>query len=356
MIRTALLLFAAALAAFGAHTVTIAGTGQPGYTGDGGPGAQAQINNPYGLVVGPDGALYFCDIDNHAVRRLDLKTKNITTVAGSGKKGYSGDGGPATKAELNQPYEVRFDKAGNMYFVEMPNHVVRRVDKKTRIITTLAGTGQPGFGGDGGPAAKAQMRQPHSIAFDPQGRMMICDIGNHRVRRIDMKTGVIETWLGTGDKGKTADGAPLAGTPVFGPRAIDLDPQGNMYLALREGNAVYKVDLKAGKFIHLAGTGDKGYTDGSGDARKAELSGPKGIAWSPDGGVYIADTESHTIRRIDLKSNAIKTIIGTGKRGNGPDGDPLKCETARPHGVFVDKKGVLYVGDSEAHRIRMLVK
>ena len=170
---------------------TIAGTGEPGFGGDGGPALTARLNNPYGLVVGPDRALYVCDIDNHVIRRLNLRDGTITTVAGNGRRGNSGDGGPALSASLNQPYEVRFDKAGNMFFVEMPNHIVRRVDKKTRIITTVAGTGTPGFSGDGGPANKAQFRQPHSIAFDPQGRLLICDIGNHRVRRVDLKTGII---------------------------------------------------------------------------------------------------------------------------------------------------------------------
>ena len=343
------------LASAAGPTVTIAGTGTPGFAGDGGPGDKAQVNNPYGLVIGPGGALYICDIDNHAIRRLDMKSHKLTTVAGTlGKKGYAGDGGPALKAELNQPYEIRFDRAGNMFFVEMPNHVVRRVDKKTGIISTVAGTGQPGFSGDGGPGVKAQMRQPHSIAFDPQGRMLICDIGNNRVRRLDLKTGIIETWLGTGEKSATPDGAPLQGTAINGPRAIDLDPQGNLYLALREGNAIYRVDVAASRFVHLAGTGEKGHDGDGGDARKAKLNGPKGIAWSPDGGVYIADTESHTIRRIDLKTGVITTVVGTGQRGNGPDGDPLHCQTSRPHGIFVDTKGTIYVGDSEAHRIRML--
>jgi sugar lactone lactonase YvrE len=220
----------------------------------------------------------------------------------------------------------------------------------------VAGTGQAGFSGDGGPGVKAMMRQPHSIQFDPQGRLLICDIGNHRVRRLDLKSGIIETWLGNGERKPTPDGAPLQGTPINGPRALDLDPKGNLYLALREGNAVYKVDTKLNKFIHLSGTGEKGYTGDGQDAKVAKLNGPKGIAWSPDGGVYIADTENHAVRRIDLKTGVITSIAGTGQRGDGPDGPGLKCKMARPHGVYVDKKGVLYIGDSEAHRVRRVLK
>src|SRR6266567_3974593 len=332
---------------------TIAGTGVAGFSGDGGPGTAGQTNNPYGLVIGPDGALYFCEVGNHRVRRLDLKTHRLSTAAGTGTKGYSGDGGPAVQALLNEPYEVRFDKAGNMFFVEMQNHLVRRVDAKTKMISTVAGNGSPGFAGDGGPAAKAQFKQPHSLAFDPSGALLICDIGNNRIRRIDFKTGMIDTYAGTGEKKPTPDGAPLSGAPLNGPRALDLDPKGNLYLALREGNAVYRIDPKAAKIYHLAGTGEKGYTGDGGPARQAKLSGPKGIAYSSDGGVYIADTESHTIRRIDLKSGVITTVLGTGEPGDGPMGDPLKCKLARPHGVFVHK-GIIYVADSESHRVLAL--
>lgn len=327
---------------------TIAGNGKPGYASD-------QLNNPYGLAIGPDGALYICDIDNHVVRRLDLRTRKLTTVAGNARMGYTGDGGPATAASLNQPYEVRFDKAGNMYFVEMKNHVVRRVDAKTKIITTVAGTGQPGFSGDGGPATKAQLAQPHSIQFDPEGGLLICDIANHRIRRLDLKAGILTTWAGTGEKKATPDGARLAGTPLNGPRAIDVDPDGNLYLALREGNMVYRIDWAAKTLHHIAGTGAKGNAGDGGAATQAMLNGPKGISWSKDG-VYLADTENHTIRRIDLKTRLITTVAGTGKRGDGPEPDPLACSLSRPHGVFVDKRGTVFIGDSEANRVRRLFK
>jgi DNA-binding beta-propeller fold protein YncE len=352
--RGATLVFLSAQLLAAQSTVTIAGTGVAGFSGDGGPAIEAQVNNPYGLVVGPDGALYFCEIGNHRVRRLDLKTRRISTVAGSGEKGYSGDGGPALAASLNEPYEVRFDKAGNMFFAEMQNHVVRRVDAKTHVISTVAGTGAAGFSGDAGPAAKAQLRQPHSIAFDPQGRLLICDIGNLRIRRVDLATGLIETWAGTGERKPTPDGAPITGTPLNGPRAITSDPDGNLYLVLREGNAVYRIDTRAGRIYHLAGTGETGYSGDGGPAKSARLSGPKGVAWAPGGSLYLADTESHTIRRIDLKSGIIYTVIGTGQRGDGPDGDARQCRLSRPHGIFVDGDGSVYVADSESHRVRML--
>ena len=355
MRRTALAAIAAVflISPLPAKTIrTIAGTGAAGFSGDGGPGEKGQIANPYGLVIGPGGALYFCEIDNHRIRRLDLKTNKLSTVAGSGNQGYSGDGGPALEADLNEPYEVRFDKQGNMYFVEMQNHLVRRVDAKTGIISTLAGTGQPGFSGDGGPATKAQFHRPHSIELDGQGSLYIADISNHRIRRVDLRKGAIETFAGTGKQDPAPDGAKVAGAPLNGPRTLAFGPRGDMFVALREGNTVYRIDMKKKTLHHIAGTGEKGYTGEGGAAKKATLSGPKGISIGPDGGVYIADTESHTIRRIDLASGIITTIAGDGSRHDGPDGDPSKCGLARPHGVFVDNQGVVYIGDSENHRIR----
>lgn len=332
---------------------TFAGIGQAGYSGDGGPATKANLDQPFGVVRGPDGALYFCDTNNHAIRKITADG-TITTVAGTGRKGYSGDGGPATKAELNEPYEIRFDRAGNLYFVERLNHTVRRVDAKTRIISTIAGTGTAGFSGDDGPATKAMLNQPHSIQFDAQNNLYICDILNHRIRRVDLKSGVIRTFAGTGEKLPTPDGAKFATAPLNGPRAIDFDRQGNLWLALREGNAVYKLDLKTGTLHHVAGTGRKGFTGNGGPAKEATLSGPKGLSIGPDGNVYLADTESHSIRMIDVRRKTIEIIAGTGASGDGPDGNPLNCKMARPHGVFVDRDGRIFVGDSEAHRVRVI--
>lgn len=334
---------------------TIAGTGKPGFAGDGGPAIKAELDNPFGIVRGPDGALYYCEYTGQRIRRIG-KDGIITTLAGTGQVGFSGDGGAALEGTFNKPHELRFDAVGDLYIVDMVNHAVRKIDMKTGILTTIAGTGQPGYSGDGGPAVKAQFKQPHSIQFGPEGDLYICDIGNHVIRRLDMKTGMISTFAGTGKAGDTPDGSPIEGTPLKGPRSLDFDKAGNLWLATREGNQVFRFDLKAGKIHHVAGTGKGGFTGHGGPALEATLSGPKGISVDSDGNVWLADCESHSIRMIDAKTGKIELIAGTGKKGDGADGDPLKCELARPHGVYADADGGIYIGDSEAHKIRVLRK
>ena len=325
---------------------TILGTGVPG-------DSARQVNNPYGIIFGPDGAVYFCDLDNQRIRRLDLKTNVVTTIAGSGEKGYRGDGGPATQASLNMPHEIRFDGAGNLYIAERDSHVIRKVEAKTRVISTVAGTGVGGFGGDGGPGVKAQLRQPHSILFDRDGTLLICDLGNQRIRRLHLDTGVIETYAGTGQAADTPDGAPVAGTPLRGPRTMALAPNGDLYLALREGNAILRIDARTQTLHRLAGTGEQGYSGDGALAMNAKLGGPKGLAYAR-GELFIADTENHAVRRIDLTTGIITTVLGTGVRGDGPESSPLQCKLSRPHGVLADASGSLLVSDSEAHRIRVL--
>jgi DNA-binding beta-propeller fold protein YncE len=336
---------------------TIAGTGVAGYEpeGSGGlPATSTPVDNPYGVVVGPDGALYFCEVDTGRTRRLDLATGRLTTIAGNGTKAYAGDGGPALQASFSAPHEIRFDAAGNLYLVERDAHVVRRIDARTRIVSTVAGTGEAGFSGDGGPATRAQLRQPHSIAFAASGALLVCDIGNGRVRSVDLERGTISTLSGTGERVPTPDEAPLAGTPLRGPRSIDTDEDGNAYLVLREGNAVFRLDLRAGRLARIAGTGETGYGGDGGPALSATFNGPKGIAYSAaDHALYVVDTENHVIRRLRLETGIVDTVLGNGERGDGPDGDPLTCRTNRPHGVFVHER-VVYVTDSESHRVRAI--
>lgn len=232
------------------------------------PALDTAVAQPFGLVIGPDRALYICEVGSHTIRRVDLMSGQSQVVVGTGKKGYQGDGGPAAIAELNEPYEIRFDAKGNLLFVEMQNHIVRRVDAVTSVISTVAGTGKPGFSGDGGPATAAELRQPHSIALDSAGHIYICDIGNHRIRKVDAATGAISTFAGTGGRGTTSDGATLDGTPLNGPRALDFDGHNALFLALREGNALFKIDLEKRTLHHLAGNGKSGYAGDGGPVQR----------------------------------------------------------------------------------------
>jgi len=331
--------------AFAASVSTLIGNGSPGLS-------DSQVNNPYGITIARDGGLYFCDVDNQLVRRFDFRDRTTRTIAGDGQRAYRGDGGPATAASLNMPHEAVFDARGHMYIAERDSHVVRKVDGTTGIVSTLAGTGVAGFSGDLGPAAQAQLRQPHSIYVAPDDRLLICDIGNHRIRAVDLRTGVIDTVAGTGERLPTPDGAPLKGTPLNGPRTMVIDRDGTIYLALREGNALYRIDPKSSTLHHIGGTGEQGWSGDGGPARAAKLSGPKGLALSGRT-LYVADTESHTIRRVNLDTGIITTVLGAGVRGDGPETDPLQCRLSRPHGLFAAADGTVYVTDSEAHRIRV---
>ncbi len=333
---------------------TIAGTGQPKGNGAEGAALKSNIGEPFGVEIGPDGGLYVCEVRNHRVWKLDLKSGHLKLVAGRGKVGYAGDGAKATEALLNEPYEVRFDGAGNMLFVEMKNHVVRKVDAKTGVISTVAGIGKSGFAGDGGPATKGQLSAPHSIALDDQNNLYIADIGNHRIRRVDAKTGVIDSIAGNGEKKLPENGQTARDKPLLGPRALFIQGS-DLWIALREGHSVWKLDLKGGTLTHIAGSGKKGFTGDGGSAKSATFDGPKGIALGPDGNVYVMDTENHAVRKIDLKAGVISTVAGSGPQGKGASGDggpATKAQMDRPHGICVGPDGAIYIGDSNNHRVR----
>jgi DNA-binding beta-propeller fold protein YncE len=343
-------LLAAPLHAATNRIVTVAGTGAQGFAVDGESVKTAKLDQPFGVLFGPDGALIWTEFGSNRILRLT--SGKITVVAGTGAKGHAGDGAGARQAELSTPHEVRFDSKGNMYVAERDTHVIRFVDGKSGVISTLAGTGAPGFSGDAGPSAQAQLRQPHSIVLDRSDNLYICDIGNNRVRRRDAASGIITTFAGNGETADTPDEAPLT-APLRGPRSIDIGPDGTMYLVLREGNKIYSLDPVRKILKRIAGTGAKGYGGDGGPARDCTWNGPKGIAYAPDGSLYVSDTENHVIRRVSLSDGTVSTVVGTGSRGDGPDGDPLRCALARPHGVTVHD-GMLYIGDSENHRIRAL--
>ncbi|MFO1247010.1 MAG: hypothetical protein U1E93_02050 [Alphaproteobacteria bacterium] len=343
------LAFATGARAASKSIVTVVGCGVQGVAQSGDAALATKLDQPYGVCIGPDGALYWADFGSNRV--LKVNAGKVSVVAGTTVKGHAGDGGQAVDAQLNAPHEVRFDSHRNMLVAERDAHVIRRITR-SGITSTLVGTGEPGFSGDGGPATAAQLKQPHSIALDRADNLYICDIQNNRIRRRDARTGILTTFAGDGSTADTASIAPLTAA-LHGPRSIDSAPDGTMYLILREGNKVFAIHPRRKTMTRIAGTGAKGYSGDGGRAKDASWNGPKGIAYAPDGSLYVADTENHVIRRVSLRDGTVSTVAGTGARGDGPDGDPLKCALARPHGLFVHA-GLLYIGDSENHRIRAL--
>jgi sugar lactone lactonase YvrE len=335
---------------------SIAGNGSQGYEGDGGPAAKAKLNQPFDVAIGPDGAIYFSDTFNHCIRRVDAKSGEIATVAGCGQKGYDGDGGPAVKARLNEPYGVALDDGGNIFIVDRLNFCVRKVSAKTGTITTIAGTGQSGYSGDGGPAASAMLREPNGLALDGAAtKLYIADVKDQRVRVLDLANGAINTFAGTGKRERTGDGGPAAKASLFGPRAVHVDAAGNVYICEREGNSIRKVDANSGVITTIAGTSRKGYSGDGGPALNATFDGPKEIDVDAAGNIFVVDTENQAIRRIDAKTGVIATVAGNAQRGGAGDGGPATAaQLDRPHGVAVDRAGKIYIGDTNNHRIRVV--
>ncbi|HEY2785544.1 MAG TPA: hypothetical protein VGJ05_11280 [Fimbriiglobus sp.] len=336
---------------------TFAGTGERGYSGDGGPAGKARLDNPFHPAFDADGNLYFSDTNNHVVRRIDAKTGIITTVAGCGIKGYTGDGGPATKARLNEPYGICFDEDGILYIVDRLNYCIRAVDPKTGTISTLAGNGKSAYAGDGKPADQAQFREPNGVTCFAQS-LFVADVKDHRVRRILLNAPGrrVSTFCGTGAGKSDGDGRPCSDAKLFGPRAVAAGPGSILFVVEREGNCVRRIDDR-GIITRFAGTGKKGYSGDGGPALKATFDGPKEITCDKVGNVYVVDTENEVIRRIDARTNIIITVAGKGKNktpGLGDGGPATRATLGRPHGVAVGPDGGLYIADTLSNKIRLV--
>jgi DNA-binding beta-propeller fold protein YncE len=281
----------------------------------------------------------------------------LTSVAGGGKSGYSGDGGPATNALLFEPYEVRFDSRGNMLILCMRNHTLRRVDRQTGIISTVAGDGTIGDRGDGGPAQDSRLHYPHSMALDRDDNIYIGDIANHRVRRIDAKTGVITTFVGTGTEGVPQDGGLAREQPITNPQGLAVY-DGGLWLASYRLHRIWRVDLQSGVIRHFVGTGEQGHSGDGGDPLQATLDGPRGMKISRDGILYLLEGENNILRAYDIRKNQLNTVAGVGPKAYeyaGDGGPATQAPLWQPHGVCVAWDGTLILSDTKNHRVRKLI-
>lgn len=330
---------------------TFAGTGAAGYTGDGGAALAATFKNAEGVAAGPDGSIYVADTDNHVIRRI-APGGIITTVAGSGSPGWSGDGLSATAARLQFPQDVAVAANGDLYIADTGNHSIRKVVAATGVITTVAGSGSPGSTGDGGPAPAAKLSSPRGIAVAANGDCYIADRGNNKVRRVSALTGLITTFAGTGTTGYSGDGGLAVAARLRSPEGVELASNGDVYIADTANHAVRRVAALTGVITTVAGTGSAGYTGDGGAATAARLNGPESVALSPSGDLYVADRGNHVIRRFTV-GGAIATVAGTGVSGySGDGGAATSAQLNAPAGVAVDSSGVLYMADTANQRIR----
>lgn len=306
----------------------------------GGLAVETELSSPQDVAVDTDGNLYIADAINRRIRRVD-PSGTITTVAGTGVEGFSGDGGPALDAQLSYPASLAVDADGNLFIAEYFEHRIRRVDS-SGIITSIAGTGVEGFSGDGGPAGRAQLSYPRGVAVDADGNVFIADSGNNRIRKVD-PTGNISTF----PRGYNSEGVTLSGRPA----GVAVDAAGNLFFTNTSNSNVFRVD-SSGIITQTAGVWRSGYSGDGGPAIQAYLNGPSDLAVDTAGNLYIADQYNHRIRRVD-PSGIITTIAGSGERGFSGDGRPAaEARLAGPRGVAVDAAGNVYIADEGNHRIR----
>ena len=354
---SALILAALAAAVAGAQTAddrtieTVAGGGSS--FGDRGAATAGQLNTPRGVALDHMGNLYTADTNNHRIRKVDASTGNISTVAGTGTDGYSGDGGAATAARLNSPSGVAVDGAGNLYIADTGNSRIRKVDSSGNI-STVAGTGTDGYSGDGAAATAARLNSPSGVAVDGAGNLYIADTGNSRIRKVD-SSGNISTVAGTGTRGFSGDGAAATAAQLRNPQGVALDGAGNLYIADRFNHRIRKVD-SSGNISTVAGSATRGFSGDGAAATSAGLWGPWDVAVDGSGNLYIADRFNQRIRKVD-SAGVITTVAGTGTRSFGGDGSAATAAQLNgPRGVALDGAGNLYIADTNNNRIRKVAR
>jgi len=332
---------------------TIAGDGTPAFSGDGLDAEGAQLNLPYGVCVDSAGNIYIADRDNSRIRKIDT-AGIITTVAGTGDLGFSGDGGAATSAWLNYPTGVCVDTVGNIYIADSFNSRIRKVDASSKIITTFAGSATSGFSGDGSAATLAKLTLPTGIFMHPSGSLYIADTNNHRIRKVDT-SGVITTVAGSALSGFLGDGSAATAARLNGPTGVFVDSSFNIYIADRDNNRVRKVTDSTGNIATIAGRSGTPYGDDGGQATLARLRNPSGVFVDSGGSVLIADFNNNRVRKVDQSTGIITTIAGTGVFGYDSDGiDPTTKKLNGPTGVFADSAGNVYIADQYNNRIRKI--
>jgi sugar lactone lactonase YvrE len=309
----------------------------------GGPAKEAKLIEPFGVAFDKGGNWYICEYKGQRITKVDAKGI-ITFFAGKDQDDSQGsEGTQANQLKFYDPHGLVISKDQQMYIADTMNHRLIKIDMKTGRAAAMAGTGQPGYSGDGGPAVKAAFNQLYAIDINLRGdKLYITDLRNRRVRLLDVKTGIVNTIAGNGDKGVPDDGADAVKSPLVDPRAAAIDSKGNLYILERAGNALRVVD-KSGKIRTLIAPGSK---------LEMDLKGPKHLCFDRQDNVIIADTENHLIRKYNPKDGTTVTIAGTGEKGDGlVSDDPLKTQLNRPHGVFVHSSGALYISDSDNHRV-----
>lgn len=333
--------------------VLVAGSGTS--TGAG-PAKEVKLNAPFGIDFDTSGNAFLVELTGGRLLKINSKGM-LSLLGGHEEKGNAGDGGPVKEAMFNGMHSLAVGSDGKVYLADTWNNRIRIYDPKSDKIEAFAGTGEKGYSGDGGPAAKAKFGGIYSVAFDAAGKnIVLADLDNRRVRKIDLASGIVTTVAGNGEKGVPPDGEVAANSPLVDPRAACFDSQGNVYVLERSGNAL-RVVSPDGKIRTVAGTGKVGATGDSGNARQATLNGPKHLCADKEGNILIADTENHLIRKYLVKEGKIVRIAGSGKKGTGGiGGPPLAVELNQPHGVYLHPSGELYIVDSSNHRVLKIVK